>query len=85
MISECCKVGKIPDKIPINGKNVPLEILQDNDDCWHINKPESVQENETYELLRNFEIKKDHCILVRNLDLVLINEKKKKKKEEKNF
>ena len=38
--------------------------------------PESVQENETYEILWDFEIQTDHPILARRLGQVLINEEK---------
>ena len=40
-------------------------------------KPESVQENETQKILRDFEIQMDHFIQFRKPDLVLINKKKR--------
>ena len=44
---------------------------------WYIHWPESVLENETYKILRDFEIQKDHPIPSSKLDLVLISKKKK--------
>ena len=41
-----------------------------------MHKPESIQENETHKILRDFEIETDHRILARRPDLVLINKKK---------
>ena len=39
--------------------------------------PESVQENEMHPVLWNFEIKTDHIILARRLDLELVNKKQR--------
>ena len=38
-----------------------------------MHKPESIQENETYELICDFEIQTDHLIPTRRPDQVLIN------------
>ena len=46
-------------------------------------KPESVQENETYKILWYFKIQLVHLIPERKPDLVMINKKKKKKKKKK--
>ena len=46
-------------------------------DKWYMHKPESVLENETNEILWDFEIQMDHPILVRKPDQVLINEKER--------
>ena len=43
--------------------------------CYML-KPESLQENETREILWDFEIQMDHPILNRKLDLVLTNKKR---------
>ena len=42
-----------------------------------MNKPESVQKNETHEILWDFKIQTDHSIPARGPKLVLINKKKK--------
>ena len=39
--------------------------------------PESVQENETYKLLWDFEIQTDHQISARRSDLIIINKEKR--------
>ena len=39
-------------------------------------KPETVQENETQKILWNFEMQTDHSILTKKLDQVLINKKR---------
>ena len=39
-------------------------------------KPESDQENETYKLLRDFEIQTDRLISARRPDLMIVNKKK---------
>ena len=44
-----------------------------------MHKPESVQENETHEILLDFEKRTDHLISARRPNLELINKKKKKK------
>ena len=46
-------------------------------------KPEFVQENETHNILKDFEIQADPLIPVRRPDLALINTKKKKKEKKK--
>ena len=43
----------------------------------YIHNPESVLENETLKLLRNFEIQTDHQISARRPDLVIFNKKKR--------
>ena len=40
-----------------------------------MHKPESIQENEAHKILWDYEILKDHFIMVRRPDLVLINKK----------
>ena len=42
---------------------------------------ESVLENDTHKLFRDFEIQTDHLILARRPDLIIINKKKKRKKK----
>ena len=43
--------------------------------------PEFIQENETHNILWNFEIQMDHLILVRRADSVMIKKKKKREKK----
>ena len=47
---------------------------------WYVHKPESVLENETYKLLRDFEIQTNHLILARRQ--TNNNQQKKKKKKD---
>ena len=42
-----------------------------------MHKLESAQENEIHQILWDFEIQREHPILARRLDLVLINKKKR--------
>ena len=50
---------------------------------WYTNEPKSVLENETHNILLNFEIQTDPQILTRRFDLVLINKKEKKARKKK--
>ena len=45
-----------------------------------MHKPESVLENETHKVLRNFEIQTDDLISARRPDLVILKKKKERKK-----
>ena len=44
--------------------------------------PEFVLENETHEILWDFNIQPDHLLSARRLNVVIVNQKKKKKKKE---
>ena len=48
-----------------------------------MHNPESVLENETHELLKNFEIQTDHLISVRRPDLMTVNNNNKREPAEK--
>ena len=48
-----------------------------------MHKAESVLENETHKIPRDFQIQTDHLISARRPDLEIVNKKKKKKKREK--
>ena len=50
----------------------------DHTNKWYMHNPESVLENETYQVLRDFEIQTDHQILARRLDIIIITHKKKR-------
>ena len=52
-------------------------------DKWYVYKPESILENETYEILWDFEIQM--ISKYRRLDLVLINKKKLNKRKQKDW
>ena len=43
---------------------------------WYIHKPESVLENETHKILRDFETQTDHLNADRRLDIMIINKEK---------
>ena len=47
---------------------------------WYMHHPTSVLENETNELLWNFDLQTDHLISARRPDLIIINKKKKENK-----
>ena len=68
------------------GKVINWELCKfkfNNTNKLHIHNPESVLENETHNILWDFEIRMDHQISARRPDLVLVNKKKKKKKKRK--
>ena len=44
-----------------------------------MHNPESILENETYKLLKDFEIQTDHLISARRTDLIKINKKKRER------
>ena len=44
---------------------------------WYIHKPESILDNKTHEILWDSEIKTDHLIPARRLNLVLINKNRR--------
>ena len=46
-----------------------------------MHNPESVLENETHKIFKDFEIQTDHLILATQQDIVIINNNKKRKKE----
>ena len=59
-------------------ENDPLRIVQETK-IWQrfMQKPKSIQENETLKILWHFEIQTDHSILARRPDFVLIDKKEK--------
>ena len=63
------------------GKMIHWELCKrlkfDRTNKWYMNKSESLLENETHKNLWDFEIKKDHLISARRLNLMLIDKKKK--------
>ena len=48
----------------------------DHTNVWYINNPESVLENEMYEILWNFEIQTELLIWAGEPDLMIVNKKK---------
>ena len=88
IISKCSKLAQKEYKTRHDwvGKVIHWELCKklkfDHATYWYMHKPESVQENETYKLLWDFEIPTDNQILARRPDIVIINKKKKKKKKE---
>ena len=67
-----------------SGKVIHGELCKklefDYTDKWYMLNPESVLENKTHKLLRDFEIQTDNLISARRPDLIILNEKKKKMK-----
>ena len=68
------------------GKVIHLEMCKkfkfDHTNKWYIHNPAPVLENDTHELLWDFNIHTDHLISARRPGLIIINNKKKKKKKE---
>ena len=66
------------------GKVVDKELCKilkfDHSTKWCIHKPESVRENDIYNILWDSEIQIDHLISTRRSDLVLIRKKRKEKR-----
>ena len=66
------------------GKVINRELCKklkyDHKNKWYVHDLESLPENKTHKLLWDFEIPKDHLILARRPDqIILINKKKKKR------
>ena len=63
------------------GKMIPWELCKrlkfDQANKWYILKLESVQQNKTHKILRDFEIQTDYLIQTKRPDLVCNNKKKK--------
>ena len=55
------------------------ELKCDHTTKWYTHKPETVQENETHEILWDFEIQINPLIPAKTLDRVLIKKKKERK------
>ena len=79
IISECRKLTQ-KTRYDWVGKVIPWEICKkwkfDHTNKWYMHNPISVLENDTHNLLWDFEIETDDLISVRRLDLILINKKK---------
>ena len=79
MISECSKLAQTDYKT--RHKVIHWELCKkfrsDHTNKWYMHNPESVQENETHKILRDFAIQTSHLILARRPDLVIIKKKKK--------
>ena len=54
-----------------------LESNFEAGDKWHENEPDSVLQNEDYEILWDFSIQTDHVIEARRPDLVVVDKKEK--------
>ena len=50
----------------------------DKTNKWFMHNPASILENDTHELLWDFDIQTDHLISARKPDLIIINNKKKR-------
>ena len=66
------------------GKVIHWEMCKkfkfDHTNKWYMHNPAPVLENDTHELLWDFDIHMDHLISARRPDLIIINKKKKRKK-----
>ena len=57
----------------------------DHTNKWYMHNLASVLENDTYKLLRDFDIQTDHLISARRPDLIIINKQTNKKKKRREF
>ena len=59
----------------LGGKGINWELCKklklDRTIKWYIHKPESVRENDTHEILYNFEVQTDHLISAKRPDVVI--------------
>ena len=60
-----------------------IEVCPSNKGYMH--KPEFLRENETYRILWEFEIQKDHLILAKGPDSVIVYKKKREPAESRNL
>ena len=88
-ISECNKLAQKENKTRHDwvGKVINWELFQkfkfDHTNKWHMHNPESVLENKTYKILRDFAIQTDHLISARRPDLVIVKKQNKTKQKNK--
>ena len=81
IISECSKLAQREYKARHNwvGKVIHWEMCKkfkfDYTNKWYMLNPTPVQENDSHELLWDFNIQTDHLILARRPDLIIINKK----------
>ena len=65
------------------GKVIPCEVRKqfkfDNTNKGYMQNPESVLENETHNILWDFEIQTDHLVSARLPDVVIVKKKKKER------
>ena len=83
IISECSKLAQKEYKTRHNwvGKVIYWEMCKkftfDQTNKWYIHNPATVLENNTHQLLCDFDIYTDHLISARRPDLIIINKKKR--------
>ena len=83
IISECSKLAQREYKTRDNtvGKVIHWKLCKKfnfhHTTKWYMHKPESVLENETHNILWDFEVQTDPLILARRPDLVLIDKRKR--------
>ena len=86
IISDCSKLAQKVYKARHDwvGKVIHWEMCKkfkfDHTNKWYIHNPASVLENDTHKLLWDFDIKTDHLILPRRLDLMIFNKKRESAK-----
>ena len=84
IVNECCKLAQKEYKTRHDwvGNVIHWELGKkfkfDHKHKWYMHNPEAVLENDTHKLLWDFDIQKDHLILDKRLDLIIINNKQKK-------
>ena len=82
IIYEYCKVEQKEYKTRHDwmGKGIHWELYKklkcDHKKKWYMHNAKSTLENETHELLWDFEIQSDHLISARQPDLVIVNKKR---------
>ena len=83
IISECCKLVQRDYKTRRDWveKVIHWELCKkikfDRMNKWYMHNAESVRENETNQILCDFEIQTDHLISARRPDIVMVKKKEK--------
>ena len=86
ILSKCCKLVQRQYKARHDwvGRVIHWEMCRkfqfDHTNKWYIHNPAPVQKNDSHKLLLDFNIQTDHLILVKRLDLIIINKKRESAK-----
>ena len=85
IISECSKLAQEENKTrhdwvsKVFHWEMSKKFEHHHTNKWYMHNLASVQENDTYKLMWDFDIQKDHLISARRPDLIIINNNKKKR------
>ena len=83
IIYECCRLKEYKTRYNCVGKVIHWELCKkfrfSHTNKWYMHNKESILENGMHKLLWDFQKQKDHLILARRPDLVIVNNNNKKK------